>query len=111
MKTIARAKAKLYIKAGFFPRITSTEEICDLQDAFGHLPYRFNLNLLADDDEEIRRNAETLFRLIWSDETVDTYLGEARKYMEEKRRANELYDELEKLEASIKRFEFNEDLE
>ena len=111
MKTIARAKAKLYIKAGFFPRITSTEEICDLQDAFGHLPYRFNLNLLADDDEEIRRNAETLFRLIWADDTVDEYLEKAHKYMEEKRRVSALYDEIEKLEASIKRFEFNENLE
>ena len=75
------------------------------------MPYRFNLNLLADDDEEIRRNAETLFRLIWADDTVDEYLEKAHKYMEEKRRVSALYDEIEKLEASIKRFEFNENLE
>lgn len=105
MRKMTEEQAKIYIKAGYFPKETETEAICDLQDVFGHLPYKFNLNLLVDKDLDIRINARKLFYLIWSKDTVDSYVAEANKYLDALDTRKVLLEALEKANSIINSFE------
>lgn len=80
IKTMTPEQAKAYVKAGFFPDALSHQSLFDLRDAFGHLPYDFNVGLLADD--ETCENAAKLFELIWDHTTFTCMERQARDYRE-----------------------------
>ena len=109
MRKMTEEQARCYIKAGYFPKENEAEAICDLQDVFGHLPYKFNLNLLADEDVEIRVNARKLFYIIWSKETVEFYDQEAKRYLDALIAREDLLKALKKQEEIISRFEFKKE--
>ena len=106
MRSMTEEQAINYIRAGYYPKETEIEAICDLQDVFGHLPYQFNLNLLAAAESEIKVNAERLFRLIWNKEDVDSYVKLANKYLENVARRDVLAAELDKVQREINEFEY-----
>ena len=99
MRSMTEEQAINYIKAGYYPNDTEIEAICDLQDVFGHLPYKFNLNLLAND--ELKVNAEKLFRLIWNKDDVDHYVELANKYTENLNKLDSLYVQLSAIQKEI----------
>lgn len=109
MRKMTEEQAKYFIKAGYFPKENETEAICDLQDVFGHLPYKFNLNLLADKDVEIRVNARKLFYIIWSKDTVEYYDQEAKRYLDALIAREDLLNSLKKQEEIISKFEYRKE--
>lgn len=110
IKTMTPEQAKAYVKAGFFPDPSSHQAVCDLQDAFGHLPYDFNVGLLA--DEEIGDNAYKLFNMIWDYTMVCSMLVSASDYRTALQRRDEvvvqmttLAYELTELNANIDHYQ------
>lgn len=75
---MTKEAAVQFVKAGVFPSPISIVEIVKLQDEFAHLPWGFNVSLLARDDT--RENAATLFALLYDESTVRSMMREANSY-------------------------------
>lgn len=98
-----------YIREGDFPKTRSEKDlvkILDLQDAFGHLPYRFVYSLLYTGNEDFNMNAEALFRIIWNSDDVDHMVKNADKYRYLKAAEKEHKEALRKIEREMSHYEY-----
>ena len=109
MFKLTEREALDYIHKGEFPKTHSEKDlvkILDLQDAFGHLPYKFVYSLLYVGDEKFNVNAEVLFRMIWCSDDVDHMVRNATYYRSLKEHQKELKTELIKVEREIMLYEY-----
>lgn len=109
MFKLTEREALDYIREGNFPKTHSEKDlvkILDLQDAFGHLPYKFVYSLLYMGNETFNTNAESLFRTIWCSEEVDHMARNARYYRGLIESKKELKTELIKVEREIMLYEY-----
>ena len=109
MFKLTEREALDYIHKGEFPKTHSEKDlvkILDLQDAFGHLPYKFVYSLLYVGDETFTTNAESLFRTIWCSDDVDHMARNARYYRGLIESKKELKTELIKVEREIMLYEY-----
>lgn len=118
MRYITKEQAIHFVKAGVFPRSTSTDEIRDLTHAFGELPYKFTLSFLIAADEEVRKNARKLFALLFDESTNTALNKEAEKYFhllnslpELKRAAKESHAALTKALLQLKVIEYDPEVD
>ena len=99
MRSMTEQEAEYYIKAGYFPKENDLEAICDLQDVYGHQRYWTNIKWLY--MAETKHNAEKLFRLIWANDTVDSYIKEAQHITELYRERTEVAAQISELQQKL----------
>lgn len=97
MKTMTKAEFKNFVMSGYFP--TNNEDIADLQDIFGKLPYWYHISLLV--SNETRHNMIQLCQKLLNENDFITTLDKANVITMEIARANELEETIAELEKRI----------
>lgn len=98
MKTMTKAEFKNFVMSGYFP--TSNEDIADLQDIFGHLPYRYHISLLI--CEETKDNMITLCNKLLNPNDFNHIVKRATDLAEELARKKELEAKIAEMEKELK---------
>lgn len=98
MKTMTKAEFKNFVMSGYFP--TSNEDIADLQDIFGYLPYWYHISLLVSD--ETRKHMIQLCKRLMNENDFIKMLDTANTIMADIARAKELEQKIADMEKEIK---------
>lgn len=98
MKTMTKAEFKNFVMSGYFP--TSNEDIADLQDIFGSLPYWYNISLLI--CEKTKDNMITLCNKLLHPDDFNHLVKKAKDHAEELARRKELEAKIAEMEKELK---------
>lgn len=98
MKTMTKAEFKNLIMSGYFP--TSNEDIADMQDIYGYLPYWYHISLLV--CEETKDNMIKFCSKLLHPTDFNVLLEKAATLAEQLARKKELEEQLIQIEKEIK---------
>lgn len=98
MKTMTKAEFKNFVMSGYFP--TSNEDIADLQDVYGYLPYWYHISLVV--CEETRDKMCDFCEKLLHPKDYEKLMDTANEKIREIEKAKAMREKIAEMEKEIK---------